>query len=501
MIKLLIWNGAKIMRSSKSKISLRIKFCIIIFVVSALLCAMTIGVAYFIHAHSVEIRYNKLSKSVSQTVSGFVTSQDVEKYLEGENTLGYISVNNKIRHLKSTVPNIQSIGVYKINAEGMQIVFDTSSSDVKGGFGKLEKYDNTWRKYKDELLKRKTIESAQVLSNQGIALMYCQPMEGYANGDLIYICTGISKNIIDAEKNSFVSFNGKVLIFVTLILLIAALLLFEKKIIKPVKSISLMVEDASEKTDSEFIHSIIGADLKTGNELENIYRALLRIYTSKARLYAAVSKADDSSVQSIMHLIKRMDNFTATHLDNSVQYVILIVEELRKREKYKELISDKAVEELLLAAPLHDIGKLAIPKEIVGKPGRLTDEEYEIMKKHAEYGGKIIDELYLKDSSESYLYLAKEIAVHHHERWDGSGYPHKLKGEEIPLAVRIVSIADVFDALVSERVYKKAYSFEKSFDIILEESGEFFDPEIVAAFVSIKDKIRAVYKRISKQNH
>ena len=480
----------------KGKTPLRLKFFIIIVVVSALLCCVTISVAYLIHSHSVDERYDKLSKSVTNTVSGFISSEDIAKYLSGENTLNYISDNNKIRHLKKTIPNIQSIAVYKMTDEGMQIVFDTASTDVKGGLGKIKSYDNTWIKYKNNFLNKETVEKAEVLSKSGTTLMYCLPL---TNSDF-YVCTGILKSVIDAEKDSFISLNGKVLIAVTFVILAFALVLFEYRIIRPVKSICTTVEKAASKSDNEFIYKIIETDLKTGNEIENIYKSLLKIYTSKVRLHSAIAKADENSVQSIMALIKRMDNFTSSHLDNSLQYVILIVNELRQREKYKDLISDKDVEELILAAPLHDIGKLAVPKEIVGKPGKLTAEEYEIMKKHSEYGGKIIEDLYLKDSDESYLRLAREIAIHHHEKWDGTGYPSQLKGEEIPIAVRIVSIADVFDALVSDRVYKKAYSFEKSFDIVVNQSGDFFDPEIIDAFVSIKKKIKAVHRRISKQN-
>ena len=222
------------------------------------------------------------------------------------------------------------------------------------------------------------------------------------------------------------------------------------------------------------------------------------VYTTKARLESVFEKSDPKDANTAVSLIKRMDKFSEAHLDNSLQYIILLVRKMREHEKFKELLTDKKCEDILLAAPLHDIGKLAIPDEIVNKPSRLTEDEYEYMKKHSVLGAKIIDEMYLKFSDESYLHMAREIALSHHERWDGSGYPNKIKGEEIPLEVRIVSIADVFDALVSERVYKKPYSFEETMEIIVSYRGTFFDPDIIDVFVDAKDEVYEIYKSIHK---
>lgn len=483
----------------KRKITVRLKFGIIIVMVAVLLCVATIGAAYYIYAQTAETRFSNLTENVAQTVSGFLKNKDMDVYLNGGDTVGYIETNNKIKNLKANIPDLYCIGVYKMTPDGMQVVFDTSSNDIKGGMGKSIDYDSSWEPYKQSLLNGETIADAQILVNSGMALMYCMPVEGFKGDNPVYVCAGVAKDVVNAEVNAFVRFNRIAIIGVTVFLLLVCVVLFEKRIIVPVLRICARVNEATGRADSEYIYTIVGSDLRTGNELENIYKGLLKIYTSKSRVFNAVAKADESSAEAIKSLIKRMDNFTASHLDNSLQYVMLIANELRKKEKFKKLISDKDMEDLMLAAPLHDIGKLVIPPEIIGKPGKLTDDEYEVMKKHSELGGKLIEELYLKNSDESYLHMAKEIAVHHHERWNGSGYPSGLKGEEIPVCVRIMAIADVFDALVSERVYKPAYSFDKSFEMVVNDSGKFFDPEIIDSFIDIKERLREVHQRISNK--
>ncbi len=135
------------------------------------------------------------------------------------------------------------------------------------------------------------------------------------------------------------------------------------------------------------------------------------------------------------------------------------------------------------AAPMHDIGKIGIPDNILLKPGKLDDKEWDIMRKHPEYGASIIGE---HDSD--LMKLSQEIAISHHEKWDGSGYPNGLKGEEIPLSGRIVAIADVFDALTSERPYKKAWTVEKAVDVINKDAGTHFDPELTPIFQAILPK-------------
>lgn len=175
------------------------------------------------------------------------------------------------------------------------------------------------------------------------------------------------------------------------------------------------------------------------------------------------------------------DDETGRHIERIADYVRIIAEEM-------SMIKDH-VNMLFYASPMHDVGKIGIPDSILLKPGKLTDEEFSIIKLHTVIGSKI-----LSGTTLPLLELAREIALSHHEKWDGSGYPLGLKGSDIPIAGRIVAIADVFDALTSERVYKAAWPFDKAIDYLKENSGKQFDPDVVNIFMKVQDKIIDVKK-------
>lgn len=160
-------------------------------------------------------------------------------------------------------------------------------------------------------------------------------------------------------------------------------------------------------------------------------------------------------------------------------------------------VDKKFVSEIERNASVHDIGKVGIPDAILKKPGKLTSEEFDVMKTHPEIGGEIFANLResLRGFNENYYKIAEEITLYHHERWDGSGYPKGLRGDNIPLSARIVAIADVFDALTSERVYKKAFSFEDAVKLIEDSAGTHFDPVIVEVFLNELDGIKRIYNR------
>lgn len=205
------------------------------------------------------------------------------------------------------------------------------------------------------------------------------------------------------------------------------------------------------------------------------------------QLNHALEQLRDASLDTIFKLTaasEYRDNETGTHIKRMSHYSALIAQKMG--------LKSKTVETILYAAPMHDIGKIGIPDKILLKPGKLDAEEWEIMKKHTTIGADI-----LKGSNIGFVRMGEMIARTHHEKWDGSGYPYGLKGRRIPLAGRIVALADVFDALTSKRPYKEAFSIEKANRIILEERGRHFDPDVVDTFFSIQDvilKIKETYQ-------
>ena len=170
-----------------------------------------------------------------------------------------------------------------------------------------------------------------------------------------------------------------------------------------------------------------------------------------------------------------------------------------KNNHYTDILTPRYVRFLKRAAPMHDIGKIVVPDAILKKPGRLTHNEFALMKRHASEGGRIVHEILDGYEDPEYIQITADIATHHHEKWDGSGYPDGLKGDAIPLSARIMAIADVFDALVSPRIYKSPMSYEEAFSLIEENIGIHFDPIIAQEFLNIKEKAAAInesYRRV-----
>ncbi len=206
-----------------------------------------------------------------------------------------------------------------------------------------------------------------------------------------------------------------------------------------------------------------------------------------------IERTRDVAIFGLAKLAEYRDPETGQHLERIRVYTKKLAETLQKLEKYKAIIDDKFIEMIYKSSPLHDIGKVGIPDNILLKPGKLTNEEFEIMKKHATIGGSAIAaaEKDLK-IQQTFLSMGKKVAYFHHEKFDGTGYPHGIKGESIPIEARIMAIADVFDALVSKRVYKKAMSYDAAKKIILEGKGKHFDLDIVDAFIEIADEFKEI---------
>ncbi len=197
-----------------------------------------------------------------------------------------------------------------------------------------------------------------------------------------------------------------------------------------------------------------------------------------------ISRMQEHIISGLANLIENRDLETGEHVTRTSEFVRALAEFARADGVYRSRLNDRAISLMYRAAPLHDVGKIVVPDDILKKPGRLTEEEFAQMKRHASEGGRIVREVLGSVADSEYLSIAEEIAACHHERWDGKGYPAGLAGEDIPLCARIMAIADVFDALVSERCYKKAMPPEEALKIIREESGTHFDPSLVHVFLN-----------------
>ena len=251
--------------------------------------------------------------------------------------------------------------------------------------------------------------------------------------------------------------------------------------------------------------------LKTHLEIEELIHertAMLQQRTEKLQIL------QNSMVSILANMVENRDKYTGRHIERTTKYIKILLNAMLERGLYSDEISNWNLDEVVSSARLHDIGNILIPEDplnlesiissarlhdigkititdlILNKPGKLTAEEYDLMKTHASEGEKIIDSIISESGNEAFLKNAKLFAGYHHEWWDGTGYPRGLKGADIPLQGRIMAIADVYDALISDRSYKSAFTHEKAVEIIKESSGSHFDPEIVGVFLEINDLFR-----------
>lgn len=215
--------------------------------------------------------------------------------------------------------------------------------------------------------------------------------------------------------------------------------------------------------------------------------------TKRTRELAAIQ---DVTILAMASLAETRDSDTGNHIRRTQYYVKLLAQKLKMHDRFWFFLNDQTIDMLFKSAPLHDIGKVGIPDRILLKPGRFTPEEFEIMKNHTTLGRDAIQHAENQlGMSVEFLQLAKEIAYFHQEKWDSSGYPDGIGGDDIPISARLMAVADVYDALISRRVYKEGIPHEKAVGIIIESKGSHFDPDVVDAFVELAEEFRAIASR------
>jgi len=202
-----------------------------------------------------------------------------------------------------------------------------------------------------------------------------------------------------------------------------------------------------------------------------------------------IKKLQNGIMLVLANVVEGRDKDTTGHNNRTAAYVEILIKAMEERGVYVDEIRGWDIEKVVFSSHLHDMGKIIISDVILNKPGKLSDEEYAQIKTHTTEGVRIIDRMIMQTGEEEILSNAKLYAEYHHERWDGAGYPHGLRGTDIPLHGRILAVADAYDALISKRPYKEAYANEKSVNIILSNAGKQFDPKIVDVFLGVQDKL------------
>lgn len=290
-----------------------------------------------------------------------------------------------------------------------------------------------------------------------------------------------------AQKSGIFVVSSAIVVFI--IIIIMGLIItwsFQNYFDEPLKKFKIKIQKIKE---GDYLNRV---NVITNDELGELSDTLNEMSDSIQEKTLRIIEAQNSVITGMAIMVESRDNSTGGHIKRTSDCVKIFSKALSEDPQYSTI--DKSFfDAVIKAAPMHDLGKIAVDDAILRKPGRFTDEEYEIMKIHASEGAKIVSSVLCNIDDEKFKQIAENVAHYHHEKWDGQGYPQRISGEQIPLEARIMALADVFDALVSKRCYKDSFSYDKAFNIIQESLGSHFDPSLGAIFLKCRSSLEKLY--------
>ena len=493
-------------KNRSQRVSLRAK--IVFFVAAAMIViAGAITALSFFHYRSAALEEQiEQAQGVVKVAAAAIDPERVDEFIEqGESAEGYDAVDRRFYDLANSSENIRYVYAYQIREDGCHVVFDADTPETEGSApGEVIEFDEAFRAYLPALLAGEPIEPIVSNEKYGWLLTVYEPVYDSAGKCRCYVGADIDMSGITADGYRFLARVVSLFFGFFLLILATTLWLAEYHIVLPINTMSLAAGRFAYDSGAarrETVESIRGLDIRTGDEIEHLYRSVTK--TTEDMVAAieheehqkqVISKLQNGLILVLADMVESRDTCTGQHVRKTAAYSEIIMRELMREGVYADTLTEGYISDVINSAPLHDIGKIKVSDLILNKPGRLTDEEFAVMKTHTIEGAHVIEHAMKMVSEEDSPYLkeADNLAMYHHEKWNGSGYPVGLKGEEIPLSARIMAVADVFDALVSKRSYKDGLSYEKAMEIIEAGSGSHFDPAIVHAFAEAGDKVREV---------
>ena len=468
---------------------------------------VTTSISYYMFNDSMVGEQAKKAQGITSLAKHAIDPDRVDDFLEnGRQAQGYAETEKALADIRDNFEGVQYIYVYRILKDGCHVVLDPDTASEKGSEpGDVVEFDQAFMPYLDDLLAGERIDPIISDESYGWLLTVYEPIYSTNGKCVCYVAADINMGHIIGESEQFIT--RIIALFSAFFILIFVLVLWlaEYSLVLPLNSIAHATSGfafdsaADRKGTLEMVNAL---DIRTGDEVENLYHAVVKTaedtvnYIVESQEQAAtIARMQDNLIMVMADLVESRDQFTGDHVRKTAAYALIIMEQMRAEGIYANRLTHDFVSDVYHSAPLHDIGKIAVSDTILNKPGRLTPEEFEIMKSHTTAGRQIIERAVGALSEETYLDEAKNLAEFHHEKWDGTGYPTGRAGENIPLSARIMAVADVFDALVSKRSYKDGFPLEKAYAIIEEGIGTHFDPKIARAFLNAREEIEIVVRR------
>lgn len=489
------------------RITLRMKVTLVVALSTTLVAAAAIGISVIQYHNSTVNDFTNQAKYAARVVAKHINPDRIESYLKyGDKAKDYAITEEFMQAVSDASPEIQFVYVYQIKKDGTHIIFDLDTKEVKADSpGEVIEYDGTIKKYKDLFLSGKEIPADITNDDDGWLLSVYEPIKDKSGKTVCYVGVDMSMSQLSSDETAFLAKVISLLIGFLILIRTYAAWISERHIVRPVNTIADAANSFTydtPKSREESLKMIEELEIFTGDEIEYLYKAYkkttydtVRYINEVERTGEQITRLQNGLVLVLAEMVESRDKCTGDHVLKTAVYCEVILRQMKEDGIYADQLSEEFINEVIHSAPLHDIGKIKVSDTILNKPGKLTDDEFKTMQNHTLAGGEIIDKVIAAVGEESeYLTEAKNLAIYHHEKWNGKGYPTGMSKEEIPLSARIMAVADVFDALVSRRSYKEPFPVDKAFEIIKEESGSHFDPLVVKAFMNAEGEIRRVQK-------
>ncbi|WP_316631885.1 HD domain-containing phosphohydrolase [uncultured Ruminococcus sp.] len=494
-------------KHNRKRLSLRWKTTLVVAISTTLVASAAIGISILQYHNSTIAEFEEDGHHAIHVIAEKLNADRIDEYTEkGRTAEGYDDIEELLTTIVKASPDIKFAYIYSVKEDGTHVVFDVDSAGVKADEpGEVIRYDKSIEKYKDRFLAGESIPTDITDDEYGWLLSVYEPVKNSAGQVKCYIGIDMEMSRLRSDE---IAFLAKIIsLFLGFLILIRtyAVWLAERHIVKPINAIAHVSRHSSYDTPEareKWISMLDALDIRTGDEIETLYEDYKRaahhtvLYIEEIQHKSEqLTKLQNGLIMVLADMVESRDQCTGDHVFKTAAYTEIILCQMLKEGIYSDQLTEEYIAEVVNSAPLHDVGKVTVSDVILNKPGRLTDEEFRIMQSHTVEGGKIIDKaMAIVDEDSDYLTEAKNLALYHHEKWNGKGYPTGLKGEEIPLSARVMAVADVFDALVSRRSYKEPFTIEKALSIIREDAGTHFDPLVAQAFLDAEDEVRRVAK-------
>ncbi len=498
---------------SGSKRSLKGKMRRMLLLTSLILTLVMAWISIQINFITTKKEYTENAVNAAKLTSMIVDADRIEDYLrEGESAPGYKETRDLMYSIRNNSRGVKYLYVINVAKDGCYFIFDLDTEDTPAYKpGEKVGFEDAFEPELPELFAGREIDPIESNDISGWVVTAYYPIRNSMGKTVCYAGADVSMRYLSDYVTNFLVktlliFSG----FFTLVLGYG-LWISRYNLVYPIGSMTKRTKEFAVNSDDQkafdnSVRAMNQLDIHTDDEVEELYKSICKMSSDMAeqlrsiRHYAAATaKMQNGLIITMADMVENRDSDTGAHIQKTAAYVRIILEGLQKKGYYSNKITPNYISDVEMSAPLHDVGKINISDAVLNKPGKLTDEEYEIMKTHTTAGKKIIEKAINTLQGENYLKEARNMAAYHHERWDGKGYPDGLRGEVIPLSARVMAIADVFDALASPRVYKPAFPFEKAVAIIEEGSGTQFDPKCVEVFTENLDKVKEVLKKYTQE--